>query len=159
MGSALGRHLTSSLFGRRQGHLGLPPAPAPLPPVQFLLTPAGTSQALGSTLTPARGKAVTPGDTASSHQLSRAAWPGKGREDQEGARACEQEQAACGLMPRAGDRAGRAGLWVLFVLLRCKNTVFSLSSALETGPLTAGRAGIPPARNRWSRGTPAPLLT
>ena len=77
LGSAVGGHL---VFGRRQGHPGLPPTPQ----FGFSSPLQGTSQDQGSTPTPARGEKMTPGDAASSHQLSTAAWPGKEREDKEG---------------------------------------------------------------------------
>lgn len=125
----------------------------PPPLVQFLLTPAGTSQTQRGTLTPAWGEAVTPGDTASSHQLSRAARPGKGREGQEGALGPDTAGQP------ATEREEQGSGYCLSYPVAKTLTVFSLSSALETVPLTAGRAAVPPTRNRWSRGTPAPLPT
>ena len=98
------------------------PSPPPASPPSSSSPLQGTSQAHWSLLPPARGKRMTPGDAASSHQLSKAAGPGKGREDREGGRGpWEQGKAARGLMYWAGCGEREAGLWVLFVLLGCEN--------------------------------------
>lgn len=80
--SAVGTHLLSSSPLRMGG--GTAALLCPPPPGQFRLTPAGCKPSPVSILTPARGEKMTPGDAASSHQLSKAAWPGKEREDKEG---------------------------------------------------------------------------
>lgn len=97
LGSAVARHLVARSFERWQGHSVWSPVQPP-PPVRFHLTPAGCKPSPGSILTPARGKEVTPGDAASSHQLSEAARPGKEGEDEEGDLwGWEQRKAARGL--------------------------------------------------------------
>lgn len=94
LGSAVGRHLMSPLFERWQGRSVWSPAPQ----FGFASPLQGASRAQGSTLTPARGKEMTPGDAASSPQLSEAAWPGKEGEDKEGdLGSWEQRKAARGL--------------------------------------------------------------
>lgn len=72
----------------------LPPRPGSVSPGPCRAQ--GTGQAQRSILTPAWGEEMAPGDAASSHQLSKAAQPGKEREDKEG-----------GLGPREQGKAAR----------------------------------------------------
>lgn len=78
--------------------LGFLPAALPLHRFSFSSPLQGAGQAQRGILTPAQGEERAPGDAASSHQLSKAAWPGKEREDKEGGPGPrEQGEAARGL--------------------------------------------------------------
>lgn len=94
LGPAVGRHHASfsPCLGEGGATLGCL-LPAPLPQLGFSSPLQGTRQAQGSVLAPAGGEAVTPGDTASAHQLSKAAH-GQERKIRRGPGAWEQGRAA-----------------------------------------------------------------
>lgn len=151
-----GRFRAEQEGGRRGQVLCAWPATLLGPCIRVLSTSSSSSlwdesQARRSILTPAREKrdsrrrclipSAEPGSSARRGKRRGGGGPGPR----------EQGKTARGLTSRPPSGRKERGR-VLFVLLRCENTVFSLSCAPETHPLAAGCAGFPlteePGRGR-----------